>query len=104
MVIAEVDNNSFSMILVKKDFQKFDLYIDSNLEVFNFSFDDLVEFLFKFSQKLTIKNQSFKLSLSINHDLTYNVSFNEETKQVNIDQNSVLRYILHIFQISVFNR
>lgn len=104
MVLAEVDNNSFSMILVKKDFQRFDLYIDSNLEVFNFSFYDLVEFLFKFSQKLTIKNQIFKLSLSINYDLTYNVSFNDETKQVDIDQDSVLRYILQIFQTSVFNR
>ena len=104
MVLAEVDNNSFSMILFKKDFQRFDLYIDSNLEVFHFSFYDLVEFLFKFSQKVTIKNQNFKLSLSINHDLTYNVSFDDETKQVNIDQDSVLRYILHIFQTSVFNR
>lgn len=104
MIFAEVDNDSFSMILVKKDFQKFELYIDSNLELFNFSFYELIEFLFKFSQKLTIKNQNFKLSLCINHDLTYNFSFNSETKQVNLDQDSVLRYILHIFQNSNLNR
>lgn len=99
-VIAEVENSSFSMSLVKKYFQKFDLYINSNLEVFNFSFYDIVEFLFKYSKKLLIKNQTFQLSLMINNDLTYNAFFNNESKQVNIDQDSVLRYILHIFQCS----
>lgn len=98
MFSAEVDNESFSMYLVSHDPKKFTLYVDSNLEAFEFSFYDIVEFLLTFSKKLSIKGKSVQLSVAINTDLTYNVTFNDTLHQVNLDQKSVLRYLLHIFQ------